>query len=521
MVSVLERCQVSPPPGTTSDKTLPLTFFDLRMVHYSPKHLFFYENTNISKSHFIESIFPSLKHSLSITLKYFYPFAGNLVFPPNSAKPEIRYLEGDSASLIFAESSSDFNHLTGKQTRDATEYLPFLPQLPPETMSHGTRVVPILALQVTVFPNSGICVGIHVRHAVGDGNSFLTVFFKTWASITKGGGDAACLSGELVPWYDRTRLRDPEGLELENIVWNYVKQQRSEPDHQLPTDINARARFVISHATAQQLKKLVLARYPSISYVSTFTVVCGYVWSCLAKARAACGKDDDDEVGRFLCEIDCRTRLDPPFSTTYIGNCVAPSIACAKMAQLKGRDGFVIAAKSIGDTLHKNLHQAGGVLKGVKNWVPGWEAAREGWFLGSNGSPKFKMCSFDFGWGRPKTNEDLCIDEFEGIALYDGQNEGETEIVVANLKPIVDAFSSIFSTGLQTLNDQVKKIGANHYARKRRERQLSKKKIRKKKRERQLREKKYRKASCSFILATIPVARNQERAFNGGRKEAK
>ncbi|CAK7337107.1 unnamed protein product [Dovyalis caffra] len=450
MLSVLERCQVTPPPGATSDKTLPLTFFDLRMVHYSIKNLIFYEITNISKSHFIESVIPSLKHSLSLTLKYFYPFAGNLVFPPNSAKPEIRYLEGDSASLIFAESSSDFNHLTGKQTQDATEYLSFLPQLPPETMSHGTRVVPILALQVTVFPNSGICVGIHARHAVGDGKSLFPLFLKTWASITKGGGDAVCLGGELVPYYDRTRLRDPEGLELESTVWNFVKQQRSEPDRRLPTHNDAHARFVISHATAQLLKKLVLARYPSISYVSTFTVVCGYVWSCLAKARAACGKDDA-EVGRFLCEIDCRTRLDPPLPTTYIGNCVAPSVACAKMAQLKGRDGFLIAAKSIGDSLHKNLYQAGGVLKGVTNWAAEWEAAREGWFLGSNLSPKFKMYSLDFGWGRPKTNEDLCIDEFEGIALYDGQNEGETEIVVSNLKPIVDAFSSIFSTGLQTL----------------------------------------------------------------------
>ncbi|CAK7349990.1 unnamed protein product [Dovyalis caffra] len=464
MATVILHCQVSPPPGTTSDKTLPLTLFDIGMVDTFAKHLFFYDFTNISKNHSIESIIPSLKHSLSLALKYFYPFAGNLVFPPNSAKPEIRYLEGDSASLTFAESSSDFNHLTGKQTRDTREYLSFLPQLPPETMSHDTLVAPISAFQVTLFPNSGICVGFQLRHAVGDGNSVITSFLKTWASITKGG--EACLSGEFVPYYDRTRLRDPEGLEVETIVWNYVdktEHERSEPDHLLPTN-KVRATFVISQATAQQLKKLVLARYPSLSHTSTLTVTCGYVWSCLAKARAACGEDDGEMV-HFLSDINCRTRLDPPLPATYFGNYVAQSIACAKMAELKGSDGFLIGAKSIGDAIHKSLHQVGGVLKGAKNWVSEWEAASKGWFLASYSSPSFKMYNIDFGWGRLKTNEELSIDDFEAISVGDGPEEGEIEILVSNAKPIIDAFTSIFRIGLQNLDDEVEKIGANHYMR--------------------------------------------------------
>jgi len=199
--------------STTSEKSLPLTFFDLRMVDSSVKLLFFFECTSISKNHFLESIIPSLKQSLSLSLKYYYPFAGNLIFPPNSGKPEIRYLERDSASLIFAESSSDFIHLTGKQTRDTTEFLSFLPQLPPESMSHDTLVVPISSFQVTLFPDSGICVGLHLRHAIGDGSSVVKSFLKTWASITKAGGDATFLSGEFVPYYDRTCLRDPESLQ--------------------------------------------------------------------------------------------------------------------------------------------------------------------------------------------------------------------------------------------------------------------------------------------------------------------
>ncbi|KAL9342695.1 hypothetical protein Peur_066020 [Populus x canadensis] len=333
MVTVLQRCQVSPPPGTTSEKSLPLTFFDLRMVDSSVKLLFFFECTSISKNHFLESIIPSLKQSLSLSLKYYYPFAGNLIFPPNSGKPEIRYLERDSASLIFAESSSDFIHLTGKQTRDTTEFLSFLPQLPPESMSHDTLVVPISSFQVTLFPDSGICVGLHLRHAIGDGSSVVKSFLKTWASITKAGGDATFLS------------------------------------------------------------------------------------------------------------------------------------ACAKTAQLKGSDGFVIGAKSIGDAIHKSLHHTGGVLKTVKNLGLQWAAASKGWLLESFSSPKFKMYDIDFGWGRLKTNEDLSIDDCEAIAVGDGQNEGETEIIVSNPKPIMDAFVSIFSFGLQTLDEEVKKLGANDFIR--------------------------------------------------------
>ncbi|CAK7349976.1 unnamed protein product [Dovyalis caffra] len=138
-----------------------------------------------------------------------------------------------------------------------------------------------------------------------------------------------------------------------------------------------------------------------------------------------------------------------------------------KMAELKRSDGFLFGAKSIGDAIHKNLHQAVGVLKGVKNWVSEWEAASKGWCLECNSSPKFKTYSIDFGWGKLKMNEEISIDDFEAIAVGDGQNEGETEIIVSNAKPIMDAFASIFSTGLQTLDDEAEKIGANHCMRKR------------------------------------------------------
>ena len=95
MVNVLEGCRVSPPPGVVDVKRLPLTFFDFLWLHsHLVQTLFFYKFPH-SKTHFIETTIPSLKHSLSIALKHFYPFAGNLLFPPNLGEPEIHYVDGD------------------------------------------------------------------------------------------------------------------------------------------------------------------------------------------------------------------------------------------------------------------------------------------------------------------------------------------------------------------------------------------------------------------------------------------
>ncbi|KAJ9550212.1 hypothetical protein OSB04_014257 [Centaurea solstitialis] len=112
-LTVLEKCRISPPPNTVGKRSLPLTFLDLTWLPLHPIHqLFFFEFPH-SKSHFIETVIPNLKHSLSITLQHFFPFAGNLIAFPgqNPRKPEIRHVEGDSIALTFAECSLDFNDL--------------------------------------------------------------------------------------------------------------------------------------------------------------------------------------------------------------------------------------------------------------------------------------------------------------------------------------------------------------------------------------------------------------------------
>ncbi|XXG39042.1 hypothetical protein AAC387_Pa01g0102 [Persea americana] len=113
-VEVLELSRVAPPPGSVSEASLPLTFFDVFWIVLPPvQRLFFYEfsPTNTTTSHFFNSLLPHLKHSLSLALQLFYPLAGNLILSPQTGEHEVRYVEGDSISFTVAESTADFHQL--------------------------------------------------------------------------------------------------------------------------------------------------------------------------------------------------------------------------------------------------------------------------------------------------------------------------------------------------------------------------------------------------------------------------
>ncbi|KAF6134630.1 hypothetical protein GIB67_007970 [Kingdonia uniflora] len=111
-VKVLERCKISPPPGSVLQQSLPLTFFDIRILGSPPvKRLFYYE-IPLSKTEFMDSVLPNIKHSLSLTLQHFFPLVGSLIWSPQSSKPEILYVDGDSISFTVAESNLNFNYVS-------------------------------------------------------------------------------------------------------------------------------------------------------------------------------------------------------------------------------------------------------------------------------------------------------------------------------------------------------------------------------------------------------------------------
>ncbi|XP_059648915.1 phenolic glucoside malonyltransferase 1-like [Cornus florida] len=473
-VKVIENCRVSPPSGAVADQFLPLTFFDIQWLPLPPlQKLLFYEFHH-SKAHFIETLIPHLKHSLSLTLKHFFPFTSNMIIPSsNSSKPQIRYVEGDSVSVTFSESSDDFNYLTGNQPRNADQFYPLIPQIPEiystNVSGSGTIVVvPLAALQVTVFPESGICFGFAYHHVLADGKAF-NCFMKSWASVAKFGGDAELLAGGYLPFCDRTMIKDPTGLDT--IFLSQVCGERKLEElcqTQCPprsSNNNVRATFVISRTDVQRLKDSVMAHRGQqhstvpLLHVSTFTVTCAYMWVCILKTRASTSVDKDvdeeDELDHFVVAADCRERLDPPIPATYFGNCLAPCFVTARHGQLmEEKEGFFVAVELFGEAIDKRLHKGEpeGVLKASETWLSDFNNLNMRRLMSLTGSPKIGIYEPDFGWGRPRKSEIVSIDITGGFSISECRDsQGDVEFGVTFPKIAMDAFASIFANGLKLL----------------------------------------------------------------------
>ena len=147
------------------------------------------------------------------------------------------------------------------------------------------------------------------------------------------------------------------------------------------------------------LKNLVMDKIP---HVSTFMVVCAYVWTCMAKTREALGHETEVEQ-HLIFAMDVRARLDPPIPANYFGNAVLVCWNTLKTSELVGEDGFCKAVQEINKVLDEKINNK----EGVETHFDDIEAAKGMPALGVSGSPKFDYYTTDFGWGKPKKYEHL------------------------------------------------------------------------------------------------------------------
>ncbi|KAJ9548873.1 hypothetical protein OSB04_021416 [Centaurea solstitialis] len=515
ILTVLEQCQVSPPPATVDGRSLPLTFFDILFLHpifNTPAHqVFFYDFQLITKAHFIQTILPNLNHSLSLTLQHFFPFAGKLVvFPTLTKKPEIRYVDGDSVPVTFAECSLDFDDLTGNHPRGCEKFYHLIPLHLGESVKVFDHVkIPLLSIQVTLFPNRGISIGLTNRdgfrtffkrwhhltikniykknfeksllfqniyggtrqidtmasnltvaratvcpslapsmltnhHILGDARTRFC-FLKAWTSIARSGTDESFLANGTLPVYDRLvnyPKLDESYLKFANVETVNHEEYRPKTLSR-PTD-KVRATFVLTRTTINRLKKQVSTDLPTLAYVSSFTVACGYIWSCIAGSR-----NDERELLTFA--VDCRARLDPPIPAAYFGNCVRGCRMMEKASLLTGKEGFMAAVKLIGENLHKMLTDKDGIVKDVDqlfgdlfaNGMPTTVVAVAG-------TPKVELYDLDFGWGKPRKHELISIDFSNSISLSSCKESNEDLEIGVVLSAIeMEAFIRMFHDGLE------------------------------------------------------------------------
>lgn len=454
MTSILiDQCQVAPPPGGVTELTLPLTYFDHMWFIFNYMRRILFYKLSISKLDFVQNIIPSLKHSLSLALKHYTPLAGNIACPLDntSGYPELRYVMGDSVSVTFSESDMDFDYLIGDHPRIAKDFYHFVPnklEKRPKDAS-GVQLVPLLAIQVTLFPNIDISIGLSNPHAACDGNTMVK-FIRTWVLLNKFDKNEECLTNEFIPFYDRSIIKDPYGQG--RTIWDEMKQNMPEIGDMIvipPLD-QVRGTFIIRRDDIVKLKNLILIRRPNLSHVTSFTITCA--WTCLIKSKSAIeeGMIDENVMEIFGCVAHCRSRLNPPLPQTYFGNCLVTIIAKAiSRGDLVGKEGFNIAVEVIGEAIKKQMKDEELILN--CDWYREFCVVDTKRTLSVSGSPKLNYYDVDFGWGKPKKVEFISIDSSDGVSMSISKykdSDGDLEVGLSLPKTRMSAFAIIFTHGL-------------------------------------------------------------------------
>ncbi|KAL5982048.1 hypothetical protein ACLOJK_016117 [Asimina triloba] len=440
-VRVLENCGVSPPPGSVPPTALPLTFYDIIWLQAPPvQRLFFYQLPDTDTD--ATALLSKLKHSLSLALQVYYPFAGILTRNSETGRHQILFTEGDSVQLAIAQADSDFDHLVGYGRRDVAEFHPLAPKIP----QYASIPSPVLALQVTLFPKSGLCIGITIHHVAGDGRTS-TDFMKSWAAIYRTGDVSAVLS---LPVYDRTQT-----LALDWIADNHfrhlaeVKIAESFDAVAVATRSQAvRATCVLTRGDIERLRSRITSSRAGDLRFSSFVLTNAYVWICVVKARG--GAADGGQMAHFVMAADHRARLSPPLPPTYFGNCIGACFAHAPVRELIGEDGLVVAAESIRRAIQGM--EGDGALRGAERWIKTFTELASERVLSVAGSPLLRVYDTQFGWGRPRKVEVLSIEETGAISLAENRDEeGGIEIGLAMPDSEMDGFDSLFKQGLASL----------------------------------------------------------------------
>ncbi|XP_065860173.1 phenolic glucoside malonyltransferase 1-like [Euphorbia lathyris] len=430
-LKMLEVCRVTPLSNSSTplvEFTLPLTYFDMLWVKFLPQEqVFLYQLGQDESTHsfFNSVILPKLKHSLSLTLAHFFPIAGNIIWPVDTAKPHILYTPNYGVSLIVAESNSDLNHLSHNEMQEAADLHPYIPELP--TFDSKAAMI---AFQITFFPSQGFSIGITTHHAIFDAKS-LAIFMKSWAHICKENFNFN-LPPDLTPVFDRTLVDEPEGLSKFIL-------SRSDPNYSKSLKLSSvirdignliRANFEISRQNITKLRRTIVSGEEKDMHLSTFVVSYAHIIVSMVKAKQL---EKKGKVG-FVIPADYRSRLNPPLPTNYFGYCVIGSFELSRMIkELEIRVKNMNTDREIENLLKfENIVEVADLIIGV------------------SGSPRFGIYGSDFGWGKPDKFQIVSIDRGASISMVESRDgNGGIEVGLVLRKNEMDMFLSLFLDGFK------------------------------------------------------------------------
>ncbi|KAJ3678613.1 hypothetical protein LUZ60_002416 [Juncus effusus] len=432
---IIETSSIGLSPGSTPLLTsIPLTYYDIPWTATSPVERLFFYNFPHPTSYFLSSTLSSLKSSLSLTLAKFYPLAG-VIRPTSDKKCEIYCTENDSLLLTVAESSDDFQHLSSQHARLVSRLEPLVPHL-----MRSDEFKQLFAVQVTVFPDQGLVIGIVVRHEACDGTSSMQ-FIQSWAAM--------CQSGMLDPAFnpviDRAFVSDPTDLYslFSNLASNMIS---SSGGNRTPMDPNmVQASFTLTRDHIERLRNVTLRKAEEKNthfHCSTLVIAFAYAWISHVKARGIAGNNKH----YLIFPADFRARIQPPLPAMYFGNCVGGCITEMESDELISQNGFFLTAEAIG----KSIEGLSSGTEFIEVWIRIFELLSNPYMLSAAGSPKFRVYDVDFGWGRPIRVDILSVSKTGALAIAESREErGGVEIGLALPRHVMDCFEKYFASGLE------------------------------------------------------------------------
>ncbi|KAM0918414.1 hypothetical protein ACQ4PT_008959 [Festuca glaucescens] len=446
-VTVLGQCQVSPWPSPPAGKprSLPLTFYDLAFWDVPPvQRLFFYDNTDLlGGPEFLLSELPLFEKSLAAALHHFYPLAGKLPCGmPEAAAPEIVFSDGDSVRLTVAVGDDNFEDLAGDHPRDTARLRALLPPLLRNGGGGSQCSQDVLAIQLTVFPLAGICIGTTLHHAVCDGSSYVH-FMRTWAAIHRCGllehRGGKSMAVQAPPLFDRSVVQDNDGLREVFLSDHRAYAAAGDCDHTSGTTELATFRFTdrLLRWLGKQVESDTSARR-----CSPYALACGAMWAGIVRARGSSAS--------FGFVTGCKPRASPPIPASYFGNCLGLCRVEEKMeAKQSCLEAVIASAAAIWRTI-EGLAEQGRVFRDARGWVRLVREYASARAVTVAGSPKLGVyAAADLGppWGRPRKVEIVSVERTGALALAESGRDGDGGIEVGLALPRgeMEAFRAFYA----------------------------------------------------------------------------
>ncbi|KAJ4965075.1 hypothetical protein NE237_016924 [Protea cynaroides] len=422
----ISRCSIRA-ECVADESNQPLHFnpWDLSMLntYYIQKGLLFSKPPQTNGLSII-TIIDHLKDSLSRTLVHFLPLTGHLVTHKQDNPPSY------SIFLDYKNTPGvDFVHAVA----DVTISDVFAPiDVPPivrsfflldKAIGHDGHTLPLLAVQVTELLD-GIFIACSFNHVIGDGTSYWH-FFNAWAEICrmgKGKHDHISRPPVLRRWF----------LDGQDPIINLPFSHHDEFIDRYQPPVVLRERFFhFSPQSIARLKAKANAEY-NTSTISSFQALSALVWRSLTRARHHLPSHK-----KTSCKLatNNRSRLNPPLSLEYFGNCIQAVNASATVGELLNH-GIGWAAWLLHEAV--NGHSDIEVREGLELWMKSPYIYQVGNFfdpcssvmMGS--SPRFDMYGCDFGWGMAEAVRSGSANKFDGkVSSYPGrEGEGSVDLEV-------------------------------------------------------------------------------------------